>query len=103
MGPLADAPRAAFRAPLEVCWHPTREDPARYEPLRDAFVRVFAAIAEDLAARATLPERARYLDIARLLGSLDAGLIRAGVANQFLCGASVGDFAEGVMCPVVRS
>ena len=73
--------------PPEVCWHPSKEDQARLEPLRDAFVRAFAAIGEDLTARAMLPERARYLDVARLLDSLDAKHIRAGVANQSVCNA----------------
>ena len=81
--------RHALRSvlPPEVCWYPSKQDPARVEPLRAAFIPAFAAIGKDLAARATLPERARYLDVARLLASPDADRIRAGVANQSICNA----------------
>ena len=81
--------RHALRSvlPPEVCWYPSKQDPARVEPLRAAFVPAFAAIGEALAARAPLPERARYLDSARLLASPDADDIRAGIANQSICNA----------------
>ena len=81
--------RHALRAvlPPEVCQHLVKDDPARYEPLRDASARALPAVGEDLAARASPPSRACYVDVARLLDSLDADRIRAGRQNTSLCNA----------------
>ena len=72
--------RHALRAvlPPEVCWNPDKEDPARFEPLQEAFLGAVPAIREALAARAAPPSRAGYVDMARLLGALDAERLRAG-------------------------
>ena len=81
--------RHAMRSvlPPEVCRHLDKDDPARYEPLRDVLTRALPAVGEDLAARATPPSRACYVDVARLLDSLDADRIRAGRQNTSLCNA----------------
>ena len=64
--------RHALRAvlPLEVYSNTSKEDPARYEPLREAFLQALPSIREALAVRA--PSRAGYVDMARLLDGLDA-------------------------------
>ena len=81
--------RHALRAvlPPEVCRHLSKDDPARHEPLRDASIRAMSAVGEDLAARASPPSRACYVDVARLLDSLDADRMRAGRQNAPLCNA----------------
>ena len=81
--------RHALRAvlPPEVCRHLDKDDPARYEPLRDVLTRALPAVGEDLAARASPPSRACYVDVARLLDSLDADRVRAGRQNTSLCNA----------------
>ncbi len=81
--------RHALRAvlPPEVCRHLDKDDPARYEPLRDVLTRALPAVGEDLAARASPPSRACYVDVARLLDSLDADRVRAGQQNVPVCNA----------------
>ena len=71
--------RHALRSvlPPEVCWYPSKQDPARYEPVFDAFVQAVPAIRESLAARATPPPRSCYVDMPRLSASLDANRLRA--------------------------
>ena len=61
--------------PPAVCWNVNKTDPARSEPLIDAFVEQFPRIREMLAART--PSRAGYVDMPRLLERLDAARFRA--------------------------
>ena len=76
--------------PPEVCWHASKEDPARFEAMRAAFFGAVPAIREELAAAA--PSWAGYVDMARLLESLDGDHLRTepqvdpgiGTALQFL-------------------
>ena len=75
--------RRALRTvlPPEVCWHPKKADPARADPIRDALVAALPTIGERLRARTTPPERARYVDMERLLAYLTAARVRAGHRN----------------------
>ena len=76
--------------PPEVCWHASKTDPGRFASMRDAFFGAVPAIREELAGAA--PSRAGYVDMARLLESLDGDRLRAepqiasgiGAALQFL-------------------
>ena len=76
--------------PSEVCWRASKEDPARFEAMRAAFFGAVPAIREELAGAA--PSRAGYVDMARLLRSLDEDWLRTeaqidpgiGTALQFL-------------------
>ena len=61
--------------PYEVCWNRLKRDPARSEPLFDAFAEAFPAIRRRLAA--CPPSRAGYVDMPRLLARLDADRFRA--------------------------
>ena len=63
--------------PPEVGWHPSKADPARVESVFAAFVQAVPAIREALAARALPPTRSCYVDVPRLLASLDANRLRA--------------------------
>ena len=60
--------------PPAVCWNAGKTDPARSEPLIDAFVEQFPTIREMLAVRT--PSRAGYVDMPRLLERLDAARFR---------------------------
>ena len=62
--------------PPEVCWNPDKADPARIEPLFDAFAGALPALERILTTRAEPPSRARYVDMPRLLERLDAGRFR---------------------------
>ena len=75
--------RRALRTvlPAEVCWHTSKADPARVDALRHAQAQALPAIAEEIAARATPPSRAGYVDMAALLANLSADHIRAGHRN----------------------
>ena len=75
--------RRALRTvlPPEVCWNTKKADPARADAVLDAFIAALPAIREQLVDRITPPARARYVDMARLLASLDASHIRAGHRN----------------------
>ena len=76
--------------PPEVCWHASKTDPGRFASMRDAFFEAVPAIREELAVAS--PSRAGYVDMARLLESLDGDRLRAepqvasgiGAALQFL-------------------
>ena len=72
----SDEARAGAVLPPEVCWNPGKADPARSEPLREAMGEALAAVGGELAARATPPSRAGYVDMPRLLERLDTGRIR---------------------------
>ena len=98
--------RQALRTvlPSEVCWHASKEDPARFEAMRAAFFGAVPAIREELAAAA--PSRAGYVDMARLLESLNGDHLRTepqvdpgiGTALQFLdWGADVANAGVAVV------
>ena len=57
--------------PPELCWNPSKADPARLEPMYGTFARALPALKSSLAARAHLPSRAHYIDMPRLLERLD--------------------------------
>ena len=61
--------------PAEVCWNRRKADPARSEPLQDAFIKALPAIRRRLAERT--PARAGYVAMPRLLEGLDAARFRA--------------------------
>ena len=58
--------------PPEICWNLKQADPARFEPLFDAFAGAVPALRRILAARAEPPSRACYVHMPRLLERLDA-------------------------------
>lgn len=70
--------RHALRSvlPPEVCWNPSKRDPTRYESLIAATAEALPAIRRALEARAAPPSRARYVDMPRLMASLDADRFR---------------------------
>ena len=57
--------------PPDIRWNPSKADPARYEPERDAFARALPAIRRAILARGEAMARARYVDVPRLLERLD--------------------------------
>ena len=59
--------------PPDICWNPEKADPARLEPLLDAFHESLPVLRQILAERAELPSRAHYVDMPRLLARLEAG------------------------------
>ncbi len=61
--------------PPEVCWNPSKADPARIDSMLDAFAEALPALRREILTRA--PSRARYVDMPRLLDSLDADRFRA--------------------------
>ena len=61
--------------PPAVRWNASKRDPARSEPLIDAFVETFPRVRELLATRT--PSRAGYVDMPCLLERLDAASFRA--------------------------
>ena len=63
--------------PPEVCWNTSKADPARVEAAEDAFAEALPTVRRELAARATPPYRARYIDMPRLLERLDTDRYRA--------------------------
>ena len=71
--------RRAFDSvlPPEVCWHTGKHDPARVESLDDAFAETLPMVRRELVACAAPPLRSRYIDMPRLLESLDADRYRA--------------------------
>ncbi len=62
--------------PPEICWNPDKTDPARIEPLFDAFAGAAPALRRILTARAEPPSRARYVHLPRLLERLDTDRFR---------------------------
>ena len=66
--------RNAFRAvlPPEVCWNPSKADPARPEQGQNRIAEALPALRREVARCAETAERARYIDIPRLLERLDA-------------------------------
>ena len=61
--------------PLEVCWNPSKADSARVDAFHDAFAEALPALRREILSRA--PSRAHYVDMPRLLDSLDADRFRA--------------------------
>ena len=61
--------------PPEVCWNPSKADPARIDALYDAFAGALPALRREVLSRT--PSRARYVDVPRLLDSLDVACFRA--------------------------
>ena len=59
--------------PAEVCWSTSKADPARLDPLLDAFDEALPALSRILAERANPPSRAGYVDMPRLRARLAAG------------------------------
>lgn len=71
------APNENAVLPPEICWNPSKEDPARQEPLMDAFAEALPAVRKALAAPDMRPSRSRYIDMPRLMKRLDTGRFRA--------------------------
>lgn len=61
--------------PSEVCWNRSKADPARVDALLDACAEALPALRRELLRRT--PSRACYVDMPRLLDSLDADRFRA--------------------------
>ena len=61
----------------EICWNSCKDDPARLEPLLDAFAEALPVVRRMLDARAKPPSRTRYVDLPRLRERLDADRFRA--------------------------
>ena len=57
--------------PPEVCWHESKSDPARFDAASGAFLEALPSIRRELAARAVPPDRARYIDMPRLVERLE--------------------------------
>ena len=81
--------RRALRTvlPAKVCWHTSKVEPARVDALLHAQALALPAIGKELAARATPPSRASYLDMKRLLAGLSEARVRAGDQNTQACNA----------------
>ena len=56
--------------PPALCWRRTEEDSMRAEREAGIFTAAVSLLRHDLAARATPPSRAAYLDMPRLMGAL---------------------------------
>ena len=63
--------------PVSILWNRSKRDPARYEPMFDAFAASLPLVRELIEEREAPPSRARYLDMPRLLDRLDAARFRA--------------------------
>ena len=73
--------------PDALCWDAIKRDPARRNALIDAIVGALPAVRRTLAARATPPSRAHYIDMPRLLEDLDADRTRLRQRFQPICNA----------------
>ena len=73
--------------PHELCWNAIKQDPARRNALIAAIVGALPAVRRTLAARATPPSRAHYIDMPRLLEALDADRTRLRQRFMPLCNA----------------
>ena len=63
--------------PPDVCWNERKDDPSRSDALNAALAAAIPALAGIVRARRATMERARYLDIDRLLDELDTDAYRA--------------------------
>ena len=81
--------RHALRSvlPPDICWHPGKEDPARLEPLLDAFAGALPVVRRMLEERVEPPARAGYIDMLRLCERLDADRFRANPQLAPICNA----------------
>ena len=79
--------RHALRSvlPRDICWHPGKEDPARLEPLLDAFAGALPVVRRMLEERVEPPARAGYIDMPRLHERLDAARFRANPQLAPIC------------------
>ena len=73
--------------PDALCWDSDKQDPARRDALIDAIVGALPAVRRTLAARATPPSRAHYIDMPRLLECLDADRTRLKQRILSICSA----------------
>ena len=73
--------------PDALCWDAIKRDPARRSALIDAIVGALPAVRRTLAARATPPSRAHYIDMPRLLEGLDADRTRLRQRLLPICNA----------------
>ena len=63
--------------PPSIRWNQSKHDPARYDPLFDAFAEALPLVRRRLEARDVPPSRARYIDMPRLIELLDTARFRA--------------------------
>ena len=63
--------------PAAILWNRDKSDPARFDPMFDAFANSLPLVRQRLEERAAAPSRARYVDMPRLLERLDAARFRA--------------------------
>ena len=63
--------------PASILWNRGKSDPARFDPMFDAFANALPLVRQRLEERAAAPSRARYVDMPRLLERLDADRFRA--------------------------
>ena len=65
--------------PPEVCWNPSKRDPARFESIRDAFAEeAIVGVRGMIEERDGALSRSRYLDLPRLVQALDPECWRTG-------------------------
>ena len=73
--------------PPVVCWQENKAaDPARIEPLLDAFADALPLVRQALEARAAPPARSGYVDMPGLLEELDADRFRATAPRTRMLG-----------------
>ena len=77
--------------PTSILWNRGKDDPARFDPMFNAFADALPLVRRLIEERAAPPSRARYVDLSCLLERLDADRFRAEprwasiqVALQFL-------------------
>ena len=63
--------------PPQVCWNSSKSDPVREESLREAFIGAVPVVRRILEDRYAPGLRSRYVDMPRLMQSLDPDRIRA--------------------------
>ena len=63
--------------PASILWNRGKNDPARFDPMFDAFANALPLVRQLIEERAEPPSRARYVDLPRLLERLDADRFRA--------------------------
>lgn len=63
--------------PAQVCWNPSKDDPARVKALMDAFTYALPVVRRQLQAHDAPLSRAHYLDMPLLLERTDAAWFRA--------------------------